>query len=235
MILNSDITFLLFFPLNFLSFKLYLVKFSFLYTLLQCIRLILNLNLISLQLVLFYFYLAINFLWFSLYIDSCFLGPWGTHIFQKYLFLVRSDFSHLLLLWMCRIMFLSPYSANILIGPKLFSYFDWNKAGNIYTLSLSKDWMCGIPWAFLSVSLGIGQIPLSSLLFRGKIEVDSIQTTSLCSADVCLTHLGCTEVGASPAPSFWQSDILNRCDPWETIIIVQTTCQGFFLLGNFYA
>lgn len=49
MILNSDITFLLFFPLNFLSFKLYLVKFSFLYTLLQCIRLIFNLNLITLQ------------------------------------------------------------------------------------------------------------------------------------------------------------------------------------------
>ena len=79
---------------------------------------------------------------------------------------------------MCRIMFLSPYSANTLTGPKLFSHFDCNKAGNIYILSLSKDWMCGIPLAFLSVSLGIGQIPLSSLLFRDKIEVDSIQTTS---------------------------------------------------------
>ena len=154
------------------------MKFSFLYTLLHCIRLSFNLNLISLQLVLLYFYLAIYFLWVSLYIDSCFLGPWGTHVFQKYMFLVRSVFTHPLLLWMCRIMFLSPCSADILIGPKLFSHFDWNEAGNIYTLSLSKDWMCWIPLALLSVSLGIGQIPLSSLPFGGKIEVDSIQTTS---------------------------------------------------------
>lgn len=38
--------------------------------------------------------------------------------------------------------------------------------------------MCGIPLAFLSVNLATGQIPLSDLLFRGEIDVDSIQPNS---------------------------------------------------------
>lgn len=144
------------------------MKFSFLYTLLHCIRLIFNLNLISLQLVLLYFYLAIYFLWLSLYIDSCFLGPWGTHVFQKCIFLLRSDFTHPLLLWMCRIMFLSPYSADILIGPKLFSHFDWNKAGNIYALSLSRTGCVEFPWPY-SVSAWV--------LVKSPCQVSRLEAT----------------------------------------------------------
>lgn len=65
-----------------------------------------------------------------LYIDNSFLGPFGIHVsLNNCLFLVISHFTHPLLLWIFRRMFLS-LSAYILIGPKLSSHFYSDKAGN---------------------------------------------------------------------------------------------------------
>lgn len=66
-----------------------------------------------------------------LYIDNSLLGPLGIHVSpNNSLFLVISHFTHPLLLWSFRRLFLS-LSASILIGPKLFSYIYSNKEGNI--------------------------------------------------------------------------------------------------------